>query len=94
MITSTSRPLDAGLFHRHARGHWSVKTSSTGTATPSDAKTTTRPTRATAPRNPAALRNMNLGVLALDGITKITETVESIGRNPMRALPPLTHRHA
>jgi hypothetical protein len=41
----------------------------------------------------ATLRNLTLDLFSPHGITKITETVQAIGRNPLRSLPPITYRH-
>ena len=42
------------------------------------------------PRATATLRNLALGLLAIHGITKIKQAVQSIGRNPLRAVPLIT----
>jgi hypothetical protein len=42
----------------------------------------------------ATLRNLALGLFSIHGITKIKQTVQAIGRNPLRALPLVTLRHA
>ncbi|WP_433347583.1 ISAs1 family transposase [Microtetraspora malaysiensis] len=42
------------------------------------------------PRAVATLRNLALGLFSLHGITKIKETVQAIGRKPLRALPLIT----
>ena len=38
----------------------------------------------------AALRNMALGLFSIHDITKIKETVQAIGRHPMRAVALIT----
>jgi hypothetical protein len=38
----------------------------------------------------ATLRNLALGLLSIHGTTKITQTVQGIGRNPLRAFPLIT----
>jgi hypothetical protein len=38
----------------------------------------------------ATLRNLTLGLFSIHGITKIKETVQAIGRCPMRAIPLIT----
>ena len=38
----------------------------------------------------ATLRNLALGLFAIHGITKIKQTVQPIGRNPLRAVPLIT----
>jgi hypothetical protein len=38
----------------------------------------------------ATLRNLALGLFAIYGITKIKQTVQSIGRNTLRAVPLIT----
>ena len=42
------------------------------------------------PRAMATLRNLALGLHAIHDITKIKQTVQSIGRNPLRAVPLIT----
>jgi predicted transposase YbfD/YdcC len=42
------------------------------------------------PRTMATFRNLSLGLLAIHGITKITETIQAIGRHPMRTVPLIT----
>ena len=42
------------------------------------------------PQVMATFRNLALGLLAINGITKITETIQAIGRRPMRAIPLIT----
>ena len=42
------------------------------------------------PRAAATLRNLALGLFAIHGITKIKQTVQAIGRDPLRALPLIT----
>ena len=39
------------------------------------------------PRVLATLRNLALGLLSIHGITKIKETVQAMGGNPLRVLP-------
>jgi hypothetical protein len=38
----------------------------------------------------ATLRNVALGLFGIHGITKIKQTVQAIGRNPLRAIPLIT----
>lgn len=38
----------------------------------------------------ATLRNLALGLFAIHGMTKIKQTVQSIGRSPLRAVPMIT----
>jgi hypothetical protein len=45
------------------------------------------------PQALAAFRNLALGIFSLNGITKIKQTVQAIGRNPLRAIPLITLRH-
>ena len=49
-----------------------------------------QPHRGNGPRVMATLRNLSLGLFAINGITKITETVQAIGRRPMRAVQLIT----
>jgi len=38
----------------------------------------------------ATLRNLALGLFAIHGITKSKQTIQSIGRNPLHAVPLIT----
>lgn len=38
----------------------------------------------------ATLRNLALGLFTINGITKIKQTVQAIGRRPIRAIPLIT----
>ena len=42
------------------------------------------------PRAMATFRNLALGLFSLHGITKIKQTVQAIGRNPLRAISLIT----
>jgi hypothetical protein len=42
------------------------------------------------PRVMATFRNLALGLFGIHSITKITETVQAIGRQPLRAIPLIT----
>jgi hypothetical protein len=54
---------------------------------------TTWPTAATAPEPWPPRRNLALGPFAIHGITAIKQAVQSIGRNPLGAVPLITFRH-
>jgi hypothetical protein len=38
----------------------------------------------------ATLRNLTLGLFSIHGITKIKQTVQAIGRDPLRAIQLIT----
>ena len=42
------------------------------------------------PRAMATLRNLALGLHAIHAITQIKQTVQPVGRNPLRAVPLIT----
>lgn len=90
----TSRPLDAEQISRRTRGHWSIENLEHRPRDTIWREDDHQAYQGNGPRNAATLRNLALGILALNGITKLTETIQKIGRDPMRALPMLTLRHA
>ncbi|MFG2089089.1 ISAs1 family transposase [Spirillospora sp. NPDC048824] len=88
MVTSRATMTSAD-FHTSTRGHWSIENLE---HRPRDTVWQEGDQQAylgNGPRNTAALRNLALGALAINGITKITETVQKIGRHHDRAAPLL-----
>ncbi|MFG2248506.1 hypothetical protein [Spirillospora sp. NPDC048823] len=78
--TSASCRVGFADFHTSTRGHWSIENLE---HRPRDTVWQEGDQQAylgNGPRNTAALRNLALGALAINGITKITETVQKIGR--------------
>jgi predicted transposase YbfD/YdcC len=88
MVTSRAAMTSAD-FHTCTRGHWAIENlehRARDTVWREDDQQTYL---GNGPRNAAALRNLALGVLAINGITKTTETVQRIGRDHDRAAPLL-----
>lgn len=90
-IVVTSRAhLTAADISGHTRRHWGIENL---THRPRDTVWREDHQQAYLGNGPhvmATLRNLALGLLAINGITKITETIQKIGRRPTRALPLLT----
>jgi predicted transposase YbfD/YdcC len=88
MVTSRATMTSAD-FHTGTRGHWAIENlehRSRDTVWHEDDQ---QAYLGNGPCNTAALRNLALGVLAINGIMKITETVQWIGRDHDRAIPLL-----
>jgi hypothetical protein len=91
VFVATSRAgLTAAEISAHTRRHWG-----TGNLEHRPRDTVWREDDQQAhhgngPRATATLRNLALGLFAIHGITKIKQTVQSIGRNPPRAVPLIT----
>jgi predicted transposase YbfD/YdcC len=91
VFVATSRAnLTAAEISAHTRRHW-------GTGNPGHRPRDTvwreddqQAHHGNGPRAMATLRNLALGLFAIHGITKIKQTVQSIGRNPLRAIPLIT----
>lgn len=89
VVTSRAR-LTAAEISRHTRQHWSIENL---THRPRDTVWREDDQQAylgNGPRVMATFRNLALGLFAIHGITKITETVQAIGRRPLRAVPLIT----
>jgi predicted transposase YbfD/YdcC len=88
-IIATSRAadrLDAADIDRHTRGHWGIENLEhrcRDTVWDEDAN---QATAGGGPQVMATLRNLALSLLRRTGVTEITRTVQSIGRDRMRAL--------
>ncbi|TDD60613.1 hypothetical protein E1293_45610 [Actinomadura darangshiensis] len=84
MVTSRATMTSAG-FHNRTRGHWSIDNLEHRARDTVWREDDQQAYLGNGPRNTAALRNLGLGVLAINAITKITETVQRIGRDHDRA---------
>nr|WP_245658988.1 ISAs1 family transposase [Microtetraspora malaysiensis] len=88
-IVVTSRAadrLDAVGLDRYTRGHWGVENLEhrcRDTVWDEDAR---QAYTGNGPQVMATLRNLALSLIRRTGVTEITRTVQSIGRDPMRAL--------
>jgi predicted transposase YbfD/YdcC len=93
-LAVTSRAtLTAAGFCEGVRGHWSVENLSHRHRDTTWREDDHQAHVGNGPRTAATFRNLALGLLALAGITKVKETIESIGRSPQRALDLITHSH-
>jgi predicted transposase YbfD/YdcC len=88
MVTSRASMTGAD-FHTCTRRHWSIKNLEHRPRDTVWREDDQQAYLGNGPRNTAALRNLALGVLAMHGIAKITETVQRIGRDHDRASPLL-----
>lgn len=88
MVTSRTSMTSAD-FHTCTRGHWTIENLEHRPRDTVWREDDQQAYLGNGPRNTAALRNLALGVLAVNGITKITETVQRIGRDHDRAVPLL-----
>lgn len=89
-LVVTSRNLNAAGISRHTRGHWGIENLSHRARDTVWHEDHSHAYHGNGPRAMATLRNLALGLLALHGITKIKQTIQQIGRNPIRAIPLIT----
>jgi predicted transposase YbfD/YdcC len=91
VFVATSRAhLTAAEISRHTRRHWGIENL---THRPRDTLWCEDDHQAylgNGPRAMATLRNLTLGLFSIHGITKIKQTVQAIGRNPLRVIPLIT----
>ncbi|CND76458.1 transposase for IS2404 [Mycobacterium tuberculosis] len=88
MVTSRATMTSAD-FHTRTRGHWSIENLEHRPRDTVWREDDQQAYLGNGPRNTAALRNLALGALAVNGITKIIQTVQWIGRDHDRAVPLL-----
>ncbi|WP_433462769.1 ISAs1 family transposase [Spirillospora sp. CA-128828] len=90
-LVATSRPgLTAAQISGHTRRHWGIENLQHRPRDTVWREDDQQAHHGNGPRVMATLRNLSLGLFAINGITKITETVQAIGRRPMRAVPLIT----
>lgn len=89
MMVTNRATMTSADFHTSTRGHWSIENLEHRPRDTVWREDDQQAHLGNGPRNTAALRNLALGVLAVNGITKITETVQKIGRDHDRAVPLL-----
>lgn len=89
-ITSgTATTITAADLHTHVRGHWSIENKSHYPRDVTWREDAQQIYTGSGPQVLATLRNLALGLFRLNGINKIKETTEWIGRDRNRALPLL-----
>jgi predicted transposase YbfD/YdcC len=89
IITSRTSLTSADTCDR-TRGHWSIENLEHRARDTIWHEDDHQAWTGNGPRAAATLRNLALGLFAIHGITKTKETVQAIGRNPLRALPMIT----
>jgi len=82
--------LTAAAISGHARRHWGIENLEHRPRDTIWREDDQQAYLGNGPRVMATFRNLALGLLAINGITKITETIQAIGRRPMRAIPLIT----
>ncbi len=92
VVTSRAR-LSAAEISAHTRRHWGIENLEHRARDTVWHEDDHQAYLGNGPRLMATLRNLALGLFSIRGITKIKQTVQAIGRNPLRALPLITHRH-
>jgi hypothetical protein len=83
---STRQPTAADL-HTHVRRHWTIENKSHYPRDVTWREDAQQIYTGSGPQVLATLRNLALGLFRLNGINKIKETTEWIGRDRNRALP-------
>ena len=89
VITSRAR-LTAAQISAHTRRHWGIENLEHRPRDTVWREDDQQPHRGNGPRVMATLRNLSLGLFAINGITKIKQTVQAIGRRPTRAVSLIT----
>ncbi|WP_219461613.1 hypothetical protein [Nonomuraea rhizosphaerae] len=92
MITSRAH-LSAAEISAHTRAHWGIENLEHRSRDTVWLEDDQQAYLGHGPRVLATLRNLALGLFSIHGISKIKETVQAIGRNPLRALPLMTQSH-
>ncbi|SEG94012.1 hypothetical protein SAMN04489712_14226 [Thermomonospora echinospora] len=91
VLAATSRArLSAAEVSAHLRRHWGIENLEHRPRDTIWREDDQQAYLGNGPRAMATLRNLALGLLDINGIIKIKETVQAIGRNPMRAVPLIT----
>jgi len=90
-IVVTSRSgLSAAEISGHTRRHWGIENLEHRPRDTVWREDDQQAYLGSGPRVMATFRNLSLGLFSINAITKITETVQAIGRNPLRAIPLIT----
>jgi predicted transposase YbfD/YdcC len=89
VVTSRAR-LAAAEICGHARRHWGIENLEHRARDTIWHEDDQQAYLGNGPRAMATLRNLALGLFSINGITKIKQTVQAIGRRPMRAVPLIT----
>jgi predicted transposase YbfD/YdcC len=89
VVTSRARLTAAEISH-HTRQHWGIENLEHRPRDTVSREDDQQAYLGNGPRVMATLRNLALGLFAIHGITKVKQTVQAIGRRPMRAIPLIT----
>jgi predicted transposase YbfD/YdcC len=92
VVTSRAH-LTAAQISTHTRRHWGIENLTHRARDTIWREDDQQAYTGNGPRTMATFRNLALGLFAIHGITKIKQTVQAIGRNPLRAVPLITQRH-
>lgn len=90
LVITSRTGLTAAGFSDSTRGHWSIENLQHRARDTVWYEDDHQAWTGNGPRAAATLRNLALGLFAIHGITKIKQTVQAIGRDPLRALPLIT----
>jgi predicted transposase YbfD/YdcC len=90
LVVTSHAHLTAAEISGHTRRHWGIENLEHRPRDTIWREDDQQAYLGNGPRVMATLRNLALGLLAIQGITKITETIQAIGRRPIRAIPLIT----
>jgi predicted transposase YbfD/YdcC len=91
VFVATSRAdLTVAEISAHTRRHWGIENLEHWPRDTVWREDDQQAHHGNGPRAMATLRNLALGLFAIHGITKIKQTVQLIGRSPLRAVPLIT----
>jgi predicted transposase YbfD/YdcC len=90
LVITSRTGLTAAGFSDATRSHWSIENLEHRARDTVWYEDDHQAWTGNGPRAAATLPNLALGLFAIHGITKIKQTVQAIGRDPLRALPLIT----
>jgi len=90
LVVTSRAHLTAADISGHTRRHWGIENLEHRPRDTIWREDDQQAYLGNGPRAMATLRNLALGLLTIHGITKITETIQAIGRHPIRAIPLIT----
>lgn len=93
LVLTSRASLSAAGISTHTRGHWGIENLEHRSRDTVWNEDDHQAYIGNGPRALATFRNLTLGIFAINGITKIKETVQWISRDPRRALPLITQRY-
>jgi predicted transposase YbfD/YdcC len=90
MVITSRAHLPAAEISTHTRRHWGIENLEHRPRDTVWREDDQQAYLGNGPRVMATFRNLALGLFAINGITKIKQTVQAIGRHPTRAIPLIT----